>query len=1504
MSWYITSNRVPSQNGGTIIYYKISAISSGGSTLSSENSYIVQATTTVLTVSISSPASNSNLIIGNSITFTAIAQGGTAPYTNYIWRSNLDGEIGRGETINVNDLSLGQHKITISVTDSLGKVATGSVNIIISIGENAPIITSIKPDAWGYFIEGVDAHVNIYAVVSDPDGNSDIEKVIFKVKGNNYVDSNSADGWGIMINVGGLADGDILTVTAQDKEGHKSAEKTLLAKSVKIPWLLNPFIESHLENNKLFYSFSGDFDLSEGLGGGWSSTTPDYIPIFGGHEHTINPPQVNVAGVWSTDGHGEISALMSMDMEFSGAKGKWKPSEAGVFKDITKEMMTRLSSGEYSYCSKYPGLCMKKSRYMLNGEIEVGGAGEVVIKKEVLTPEQIRAFLNVNFEMEIPTPYSLEIPWVGNQGVVVVIAPHGKFEAIYEFPENSMTLIKRTIQLGVSGGGKFKLGEEGGTFVPVYVEVYVVGDLNIIIIYAAPEYINEVNACLSAEAGAKVRGGWDWYGYSWEGKIGPYTSPEGCISGLSSKSSSSSAMFTAPGMPLDKPAQTLTGWKWEMMHPAPNPPSKGALGIAAIGSTAISKPDNAIIYDNMPDDFPAVAAENNGTALAVWVHGTDISVMPPKMSLYYSNLNGSWSDPAPIHTDNTTVLNPQATYYGNGAVAVWTGDKGTLDINNSFDAWLSTLEIYYSFWDGSSWTAPGMITNDTEGDGQPSIATDGTNITAVWVHDSDSNISTKNDLDIHYSIWNGTNWSSPSALTSDNLQDYGPKVAQHQNSSALSVWTRDTDGNSSTDEDKEIFYSFWNGSWTLPAPLTENEWKDSKPYPVFKGDTPSVIWVQAKNVTVNTSFFNETSNMTEYIDINISKDLVMFSEFRNNLWTTPQNISTEDFSISDTVLSEDVNGNLIAAWRGYNNGSDDIKYTVRDAASKIWSMQKKLVNDSMVNWKLSMDASTNRSFFVWLKHNSTIVSDSSGMRLENTYDDVYYSVLDIKPDLAISADDIKFSSDFRINDTIHVNFTVINEGVLGSGSFMIKAYNGTPVDETQIATIRSDPIVAGGSSNFSINYNVSNFTSSIHILLDTSNEVAELNELNNAASREIKVLPDFAISPYDLSIISNGTGEYKLDLGIRNIGGINATNVPLKIYDDYPPNGTLLYSGSHDVSTDGTHVVISLNITNGTHFLYAIINPENSIAEIDMTNNEAGYYLKMLPDLIISTPRVGFNSNGTATINVTVRNIGLSNASNISVVLFDDTSSLTTFNNETILHTWEINNLEPNEHRSISASIDLAGINKVLLVADINNTIAEIDEFNNMASGNIIFSPVISSFSPNQGLSNIAGESRTFNITVNQIVNITWLINGTSVQTDTSVTSASYTNTSASPGIWNVSAIAQNSNGTAMQTWTWNVATTILPSQRFINGTVMDSVNKTGIAGVKVSANISISTTTSASGFYSLSVTSDTYDIMATFEPTYYANTTTISTELNEVVVKDIELVKKPTGTITGSVTK
>ena len=94
------------------------------------------------------------------------------------------------------------------------------------------------------------------------------------------------------------------------------------------------------------------------------------------------------------------------------------------------------------------------------------------------------------------------------------------------------------------------------------------------------------------------------------------------------------------------------------------------------------------------------------------------------------------------------------------------------------------------------------------------------------------------------------------------------------------------------------------------------------------------------------------------------------------------------------------------------------------------------------------------------------------------------------------------------------------------------------------------------------------------------------------------------------------------------------------------------------------------------------------------------------------------------------------------------------------------------------------------------------------------------------------------------------------------------------------------------------------PPLGFINGTVMDSVDKTGIAGVLVSTNTSISTITNATGFYSFSLTSGTYNLTAMFEPTYYTNRTiTVSPVINAEVVQDIELLKKPTGNISGTIT-
>nr|QNO57357.1 hypothetical protein DPOOOCMC_00015 [Methanosarcinales archaeon ANME-1 ERB7] len=78
---------------------------------------------------------------------------------------------------------------------------------------------------------------------------------------------------------------------------------------------------------------------------------------------------------------------------------------------------------------------------------------------------------------------------------------------------------------------------------------------------------------------------------------------------------------------------------------------------------------------------------------------------------------------------------------------------------------------------------------------------------------------------------------------------------------------------------------------------------------------------------------------------------------------------------------------------------------------------------------------------------------------------------------------------------------------------------------------------------------------------------------------------------------------------------------------------------------------------------------------------------------------------------------------------------------------------------------------------------------------------------------NVVRELRAFNICVNQIADISWQINGSVVQTNESVTEASFTK-SAVIGSWNVSTIATNTTTglSDTHTWIWHVTLTATPS--------------------------------------------------------------------------------------------
>jgi parallel beta-helix repeat protein len=123
------------------------------------------------------------------------------------------------------------------------------------------------------------------------------------------------------------------------------------------------------------------------------------------------------------------------------------------------------------------------------------------------------------------------------------------------------------------------------------------------------------------------------------------------------------------------------------------------------------------------------------------------------------------------------------------------------------------------------------------------------------------------------------------------------------------------------------------------------------------------------------------------------------------------------------------------------------------------------------------------------------------------------------------------------------------------------------------------------------------------------------------------------------------------------------------------------------------------------------------------------------------------------------------------------------------------------------------------------------------------------------------------------------------------------------PGRYTIGTRTVDLNGTINATMVTNTSTTIMPIERYINGTVIDKINRSAIAGVLVST-IGFSDMTNETGFYSLKVVSGSFDLTATLSPTYYTNSSImVSTQYRAVVIKDIELEKKLTGNITGSVT-
>jgi len=123
----------------------------------------------------------------------------------------------------------------------------------------------------------------------------------------------------------------------------------------------------------------------------------------------------------------------------------------------------------------------------------------------------------------------------------------------------------------------------------------------------------------------------------------------------------------------------------------------------------------------------------------------------------------------------------------------------------------------------------------------------------------------------------------------------------------------------------------------------------------------------------------------------------------------------------------------------------------------------------------------------------------------------------------------------------------------------------------------------------------------------------------------------------------------------------------------------------------------------------------------------------------------------------------------------------------------------------------------------------------------------IVSYLPVNDPTTIIGIPQTFVIGLNKTANVTWYINGSIVQQNSSVTSVNYTNSSAGEGIYNVTAIAEDGFNSVSKMWNWTV-NPIDQARYNVTGYVSDN-NDIGLEGVSVQNN-SHNNISDISGYY------------------------------------------------------
>ncbi len=192
-------------------------------------------------------------------------------------------------------------------------------------------------------------------------------------------------------------------------------------------------------------------------------------------------------------------------------------------------------------------------------------------------------------------------------------------------------------------------------------------------------------------------------------------------------------------------------------------------------------------------DFRARAVTDpTGKIWLFWQSRRDVN-----SNIYYATYTTSWSPPARVTNTAQDEFDPEPVVDRDGRVWVFYERSG-----------FPGSEIYASYFD-NGWVEVGPISKGQIRAYHPAAAADSL-IWLIW-HSTDNGTG-----DLYYSRYDGNSWSDPKPITDDPGEDLLPSVAVDQSDHPWVSWQSDRDGS------WQIYYSYYRNGWQKPEKISDN----------------------------------------------------------------------------------------------------------------------------------------------------------------------------------------------------------------------------------------------------------------------------------------------------------------------------------------------------------------------------------------------------------------------------------------------------------------------------------------------------------------------------------------------------------------------------------------------------------------------------------------------------------------------------------------------------------